>query len=317
MMSSTRDGIARFIGLAAPAEPPAIRVVERRVSEDVAHSLVRYAVPDGDEVEAFVCEPAAEPAVGRVLVLHQHNSQWGIGKSEVAGIAGDPLQAFGPALAKRGVTVLAPDAVGFESRAARPGAGAAMAPPPKRAGDSAEGWLQYYNQMAHRLLQGDLLMRKMLQDAMTAVTVLQTLAPGSGPVGVSGHSMGGGIAHFLTALDTRLAFTCSSGAVGSYRYKLANGIGIEMAHVIPGFVRHFDIDDLLRCVAPRRLLVVSSDGDAATADATQLVDAARGTFADLGCPDHLMHARFSGAHPLDRQRFDTIVDWVGSQFGSR
>jgi hypothetical protein len=30
-----------------------------------------------------------------------------------------------------------------------------------------------------------------------------------------------------------------------------------------------------------------------------------------------MHARFSGAHPLDRQRFDTIVDWLGSQFESR
>jgi hypothetical protein len=51
--------------------------------------------------------------------------------------------------------------------------------------------------------------------------------------------------------------------------------------------------------------------------ATQLVAAARGTFEDLGCRDHLMLARFSGAHPLDRLRSDTIVDWVGSQFESR
>jgi dienelactone hydrolase len=51
-----------------------------------------------------------------VLVHHQHNSEWHLGKSEVAGLAGYPLRACGPALARAGLVVLAPDAVGFEDR---------------------------------------------------------------------------------------------------------------------------------------------------------------------------------------------------------
>ena len=39
-----------------------------------------------------------------------------LGKAEVAGLAGEPLQAFGPALARRGVVVLAPDSICFEDR---------------------------------------------------------------------------------------------------------------------------------------------------------------------------------------------------------
>jgi len=40
------------------------------------------------------------PCGAGVVALHQHNSQWHLGKSEVAGLAGEPLQAFGPALAE-------------------------------------------------------------------------------------------------------------------------------------------------------------------------------------------------------------------------
>lgn len=59
------------------------------------------------------------PSGAAVVVHHQHHAQWHLGKSEVAGLDGDRWQAFGPALARRGVTVMAHDAVGFEDR--RPG----------------------------------------------------------------------------------------------------------------------------------------------------------------------------------------------------
>src|SRR5262249_39546395 len=153
----------------------------------------------------------------------------------------DPMQAFGPALARRGVAVLAPDAIGFESRVQ------------PAVGGPGDGRLQYYNQMTHRLVQGDLLIRKMLSDLQAAISVLWQVLPAGSSIGVVGHSMGGAVALFLGALDTRINFTCSSGAVGSYRRKLARGIGLDMALVIPGFASHLDIDDVMRCIAPRQL----------------------------------------------------------------
>jgi dienelactone hydrolase len=313
-MESTRERIAQFIGLPPIGTSPTVQVVDQQSADGYTRSLLSYVAPDGDPIEAFLFEPLGKTSVGGVLALHQHNSQWSLGKSEIAGLSGDPMQALGPALARSGIAVLAPDTIGFESRLGSAGSGTTLAPVLKRPGDSAEGWLQYYNHMAHRLVRGDLLMTKMLQDGMTGVAVLQKAVPDRSPVGVIGHSMGGGVALFLSALDTRVAFTCSSGAVGSYRHKLARGIGIEMAHVIPGFAVHFDTDDLLRCIAPRRLLVVSADDDVATADATELVAAARPTFEAVGCGEHLTHLRSAGGHGLDQQRFDGIVTWVVSQF---
>src|SRR6266850_856577 len=129
--------------------------------------------------------------------------------------------------------------------------------------------------MAHRLVRGELLIRKMLQDGEAAISVLRRFSRDGAPVGVIGHSMGGGVALFLGALDTRIEFTCASGAVGSYRRRLARGIGLEMALVIPGCASVFDFDDLIRCVAPGRLFVVSADGDLATEDASDLVENVR------------------------------------------
>src|SRR4029450_974117 len=95
-----------------PPPAPALRVLDRWREGGYARSLVEYPAPDGDRIEAYLFEPDATPTRA-VLALHQHNSQWTMGKSEIAGLTGDPLQAFGPALARRGVLVLAPDAVGF------------------------------------------------------------------------------------------------------------------------------------------------------------------------------------------------------------
>jgi dienelactone hydrolase len=163
----------------------------------------------------------------------------------------------------------------------------------------------------HRLVRGELLMTRVLADVALAVTVLQKLA-GTPRVGVVGHSYGGNVALFAAALDTRLAFACTSGAVCSYRHKLLHGTGLEMALVIPGFAARFDFDDLMRCVAPRALFVVSSDRDPYTADAADLVEASRPAFEAAGAGESLHHLRVEGPHALDERRFAAIVEWLAS-----
>src|SRR4051812_7288984 len=127
--STLRDDIRRYLQLGVEAAPNAIQVGEREREDGYTRRAISYSVDDGDTIDALLFEPLVPNPVGAVLALHQHNSEWSIGKSEIAGLVGDPLQAFGPALARRGITVLSPDAVGFESRQGKPGAAGTLPPP--------------------------------------------------------------------------------------------------------------------------------------------------------------------------------------------
>jgi hypothetical protein len=86
-----------------------------------------------------------------------------------------------------------------------------------------------------------------------------------------------------------------------------------MSLVIPGFAARYDVDDLMRCVAPRPLFVVSSEGDPFAADAGLLVERARPVFVADGAEANLWHLHAGTGHALDRQRFDAIVAWLEAQ----
>ena len=310
-MDDLRESLRSFLNVSLSVPAPKVHSIYEVKEDGYTRSLIRYVAPDGEEIKAFLLEPDGD-SQGAILALHQHNSQWEMGKGEIAGLAGDPQQAFGPTLALRGITVLAPDAIGFESRMKKAGTGASLAPNLDRPNSSAESWLQYYNQMAHRLVQGDLLMKKILDDSSLALSVLQEHTKIE-RLGTIGHSFGGITALFLAALDTRVAYACTSGAVCSFQHKLANGTGLEMSLIIPGFAEKYDVDDLVCCVAPREILVVSATDDPQSADADNVVKNAFKEFASMGCPGHLEHLRVSGGHPLDPARFDAIVEWVATQ----
>ncbi|KPL21230.1 MAG: hypothetical protein AMJ75_10360, partial [Phycisphaerae bacterium SM1_79] len=78
-----------------------------------------YEVEPGDRVPAMLLVPngidASHPAPA-VAVWHQHNGEWHLGKSEPAGLAGNPMHHTGVALVKEGYVVLCPDALCFEER---------------------------------------------------------------------------------------------------------------------------------------------------------------------------------------------------------
>lgn len=92
-------------------------------------------------------------------------------------------------------------------------------------------------------------------------------------VAALGHSYGGNTTLFLTAVDERIRTGCASGALASYRHRISDGAGIEMAEVIPGFTTRFDMHHVLDAIAPRHFLVVSGTDDRYTADAQEVVDA--------------------------------------------
>src|SRR5207253_1642808 len=95
----------------------------------------------------------------------------------------------------------------------------------------------------------------------------------------------------------------------TYANKMRHGTGIEMAEVIPGFTQHFDVQDLVKCMAPRKTLLLSAE-DQYFQDAEGIVRTARETFAALGAEGHLAHRQYRGGHALTQERFEDIVEWI-------
>jgi len=289
------DDLRKWLRLGPSPADVQVTVDDVVVEEKFERRRIDYTAADGDRIHAFLLVPTTRHSGAAVMIHHQHNGERHLGKSEVCGLAGDPLQAFGPVLAERGFVVLAPDSICFEDRRAN---GKGVEPHP---GD----WDQHYNEMAYRLVRGDTLMRKVLDDAAAGISVLAELT-GVDPdrIGVLGHSYGGNTVLFQTAVDDRVRFACSSGAVCSYEKRIERGTGIEMAEVIPGVVGRLEVDDLLRLAAPRPMLVVSGTDDPYSYDAADMVRLARRSHPALE------HAQFDGGHAVTSERFDRIVEWV-------
>ncbi|MBR6537880.1 MAG: acetylxylan esterase [Lachnospiraceae bacterium] len=298
-MTNLRNEIAELIGISLPWEVSNLtyEVLESVQEDGYTRQLISY-VSDGDKVSAFLLLPDKLEHNPAILINHQHNREHHLGKSEVCGLAGNPLQAFGPALARKGFVVLAPDSICFEERRKDP---------------TVEGFdfWQHFHEMTYRVITGDFLMKRVLTDAMNGISLLAGLPfVDTGRIGTLGHSYGGNTVLFLSALDERISFACASGSACTYEYRMKHGTGIEMASVIPNFHGKYDIDDLVKLTAPRKLLLVSSDEDKYSMDAPEIVKTAGKQYEAFGVPQNLEHKRYFGGHGLSEERYRDIIDWV-------
>lgn len=172
---------------------------------------------------------------------------------------------------------------------------------------------QHFDEMCYRIIKGEYLMKKVLEDAMNGITLLTNLDyVDSKRIGTLGHSYGGNTVLFLSALDERISFSCASGSACTYENRMRNNVGIEMASVIPDFHGKYDIDDLVACIAPRRLLIVSSDDDKYSKDAPFIIEKVKPIYSELNASDNLQHKRYQGGHVLTQERFDDIIEWIAS-----
>lgn len=300
-MSEMRKDIAKLIG---------IDLSEMSVDNSVEYTVLSSDKEDGytrqyiryisgvETVPAYLLIPDKQGNNPAVLINHQHNREHHLGKSEVCGLAGNPLQAFGPALAKKGFVVLAPDAVCFEER---------------RNDTSVEGFdfWQHFHEVCYRIVKGDCMMKQVLTDAMNGISLLAGLPyVDKQHIGTLGHSMGGNTVLFLAALDERISFACASSSACTFENRMANGVGIEMASVIPGFHGKYDIDNLVALTAPRKLLLVSAEEDKYSMDAPEIVEKAGKAFEEKGVPENLHHKRYPGGHAMTEERFDFIIEWL-------
>jgi len=307
-MSDMRNDIANLIGInmseLAETSVATVPYTVHSSTQEEGYTRQYITYTSGTEtVPAYLLVPAGAEnndtvSYPAVLINHQHNREHHLGKSEVCGLAGNPLQAFGPALAKKGFVVLAPDAVCFEER---------------RIDTSVEGFdfWQHFHEVCYRIVKGEYLMKQVLTDAMNGITLLENLPyVDKNRIGTLGHSMGGNTVLFLSALDERISFACASGSACTYENRMENGVGIEMASVIPGFHGKYDIDDLVALTAPRKMLLVSEEEDKYSMDAPYIAEQAGIAYEQQNASKNLCHMCYPGGHAMTQERFEYILNWL-------
>jgi hypothetical protein len=92
-LEELRGELAAFLGFEVP-RAPAVDWLDRSVEPGHTRTLLRYSSGEGDAVTAYLLVPEGDGPFPGVLVHHQHNREYHLGKSEPVGIAGDALQAF-------------------------------------------------------------------------------------------------------------------------------------------------------------------------------------------------------------------------------
>jgi dienelactone hydrolase len=207
---------------------------------------VAYYAEANDRVYAFVCIPKCltVPAPA-IFCHHQHDDNFRLGKSEVVGLAGDPAQAYAAELAERGFITFSPDAITFEDR---------------MFGAGVNG--EEYFELTARLVQGRTLMAKVLHDVSVGLDYLQ-LRPevDAGRVGFIGHSYGGRMALWVPAFDRRIKVSVSNCGCIPYRLSLTADTGIQMEFCIPGFMTHYDLENVIGAFGDCSLLISATTGD--------------------------------------------------------
>jgi dienelactone hydrolase len=216
-----------------PERVPLTPLIGTTINEGAyTRALVTYMVEAGEQVSAWLLMPqGAAPPGGwpAVLAIHQHANQYDLGKAEPAGLAGNPMYAYGRELCQRGYVVLCPDLLCFEERWP-----ATEARQTNIAQDDAE-YERF--EFTKRILVGSCLQTKYLHDLTCAVDLLTSL-PGVNRerLGVIGHSSGGLEALWLAWYDARITESLSSCGFGLLHTIVRDGIHHGFAMYVPGML---------------------------------------------------------------------------------
>jgi dienelactone hydrolase len=270
---------------------------------------VTYLVEPGDRVPAYLFVPEGLAAGERrpgIFAHHQHAGQFHLGKSEVAGLAGNPEQAYALELARRGYVVLAPDAICFEERGAF--RGELAAPESQTAGQQFERF-----EFTKRILHGSCLQTKMVWDMQRGLDYLASRPEVDGArLGCIGHSLGGQQTLFLAALDDRVQAAVSSCGFASMATVLRDGVTHNFGAYVPGWLEHGDVGDVLASVAPRAFMALNGESDRIfPVDGLRAsFDTARAAYEAQRVPERLELGVYEGGHQFSAEMRDRAYRWL-------
>ncbi len=217
-------------------------VIHKTILKDAYRiESVSYEVEPGDRVPAMLLVPdgvdADHPAPA-VAVWHQHANNYQLGKSEPAGLVGDPMHHTGAALAKEGYVVLCPDALCFEERQNE---------------NLRDGDFERFEFLRY-IVAGKSLAWKNILDMRRAIDYLCSRPEvRADRLGCYGHSMGSTHTWLLGPWEPRLKCLVGNGCLPTYAAIHRTHLLHCFPNFIPGWQRYGDTPDIAGLIAPRAL----------------------------------------------------------------
>lgn len=319
----TPESLVALLG-GFPEKPPLatqVLSVARFDTHDL--KLIEYTIADATRVQAYLLMPRAQTGkLPGILAIHQDGARrpYDTGKSEPAGLRGDPQLGYGLELCLKGYAVICPDRFPYESRSLATSryrdlfAGFRIchcdeADPLELTEDLYRGCV------ANRLLvEGWTPMGKELFELQRALDCLVAQPAVDGTrLGAIGHSAGGLLAALLMYVDQRVkagCVSCGTWLVGNaYRddyLRPMQGFGGLVA--IPGLRRWGDVDDVLAGLAPRPFLETTGDYQADEVS-EELVGKARRRYAELGVAERFEYVGYGAGHTFLQGMREKSYTW--------
>jgi dienelactone hydrolase len=312
-----REGILAvlrgFIGSPGAIAAPAPEAVELGREDAGSYTRIHLRIPSeaDDTIPAYLLRPKqpAEEKGPVMIVLHQTQ---GPGKREACGMTGDADMAFADALARRGITCIAPDAIGFGERI-------------------PEGAAPYTDSMGfYRKHPNWSFFGKMGWDIARVIDYLETLPyVDATRIGVIGHSHGAYGAIMASVFEPRIGVVAASCGFTTLRTDPAPNRWSHLTALLPrvGFyvddIRQipFDWHEIIACIAPRPYFNWATLDDTIFPNTANLAEVYRqvGEVYDLyGRPAAFVGGLAPGAHRFPPEARQEAYEWIEQQFaGSR
>jgi len=258
-------------------QPCALKPKSRETTQEDGYRIesLTYEVEPDDRVPAMLLVPdgvdAAHPAPA-VAIWHQHNGQYHLGKSEPAGLAGNPMHHTGAALAKEGYVVLCPDALCFEERQDK-----------RLKGGNYERF-----EFLRYVVAGKCMAWKNILDMRRAVDYLCSRPEVvKERIGCYGHSMGSTHTWLVGPWEPRLKALVGNCCLPTYAAIHRTKILHCFPNFIPGLYQYGDTPDIAALIAPRalHLNLGENDGGSPIAEARQGIETIAAAYKALGAAD--------------------------------
>lgn len=239
-----RDHLQRCLGGPWP-EPGPLRpkLCETLPKDGYRIEVLTYEAEPGVPIPAMLLVPdgvdARHPAPA-VAVWHQHNGEYHLGKSEPAGLAGNPMHHTGAALAREGYVVLCPDALCFEER---------QDPTGRLKGGNHERFEFLRSVVAGRSMawQNILDMRRAVDFLVSRPEVR------ADRIGCYGHSMGSTHAWLVGPFEPRLKAVVGNCCLPTYAAIHEHRLLHCFPNFVPGWLHYGDTPEIAALIAPRAL----------------------------------------------------------------
>lgn len=226
-------------------EPPPLNPVLRETVQKDGYRIesITYEGLPGERIPALILIPdginSSNPAPG-IAVWHQHNGEYHLGKSEPAGLAGNPMHHTAVALVREGYVVLCPDSLCFEER---------QDPSGILKGGNYERF-EFLREVVH----GRSLAWKDIFDMKQSITMLcERPEVRADHIGCYGHSMGSTHSWLVGPLEPRLKCVIGNCCLPTYEAIEENHLLHCFPNFVPGWRKYGDTPEIASLIAPRAL----------------------------------------------------------------